>query len=95
MKLLKITTLVISLLSVSLSAGSVDDGVVALKGGNYERAMQKFTDAANNGDKIARYNLSVMYNEGLGVVEDKERATYWIKMAKRVSVLDTNYGCQR
>ncbi len=68
----------------TMYANSTKDGVIALKKGDYESAMSNFMTAANAGDKVAQQNLGVMYNNGIGVRKDKEKATYWFKMATQM-----------
>ncbi len=44
--------------------------------GDYETALKYLTKAAGLGDASAHYNLSLMYSEGQGVEEDKEKYIY-------------------
>ena len=64
-----------------LSASSVESGVKSLKKGNYQSALTNFKQAAMQGDKIAQRNLGVMYHNGLGVAQDRYKASYWFNMA--------------
>lgn len=87
------------LLSVSLYAGNNEDGLSALKQGDYESAMANFIFAANGGDTIAMQNLGVMYHEGIGVPQDREKAAYWFNKAGDMNDAHgglphvTNCGC--
>ena len=78
--------LILSSLATLLFAGNVDEGVVALKNGDYESALAHFTYAANSGDKIAQQNLGVMYQNGMGVSQDNIKASYWFNRATKESV---------
>ena len=73
--------LLLSVLSVLLYAGNNEDGLRALKSGDYESAMAYFTMAANSGDMIAMQNLGVMYQNGMGVKKDSYKATLWFNKA--------------
>ena len=68
-----------------LYANDADEGVKALKNGDYESAMASFTNGANNGDKVSQQNLGVMYKNGLGVKKDHYKASYWFNKAQRES----------
>jgi len=45
--------------------------------GDYERAFEYFTKAADLGDVEAQFNLSLMYREGLGVEKDEKMELYY------------------
>ena len=49
--------------------------------GEYETALKYLTKAAELGDVLAHYKLSVMYHEGEGVEEDKEKYIYHLEEA--------------
>lgn len=78
-----------------LLANNTKDGVLALKNGDYESAIANFTYAANSGDKIAQQNLGVMYHGGIGVAQDREKATYWFNKSDEEGVHSSNCGCSR
>lgn len=48
---------------------------------DFARAAQWFEEAANNGVANARYNLGVLYHQGLGVTQDTGKALNWYKAA--------------
>ncbi len=64
-----------------LSASSLENAVKSLKQGDYQSALSGFKEAALQGDKIAQRNLGVMYHNGVGVKQDRYKATYWFNMA--------------
>ena len=76
--------MILSSLATLLFAGDVDQGVMALKKGDYESALAHFTYAANSGDKIAQQNLGVMYQNGMGVSQNNKKASYWFNRATQV-----------
>ncbi len=75
--------IMITLLGSVLFANNVDEGVKALKSGDYDSAVANFLFAAKQGDVIAQENLGVMYNTGLGVKQNKKTAAYWFNVAAR------------
>jgi tetratricopeptide (TPR) repeat protein len=44
--------------------------------GNYEGAIEYYTNAAESGDMMAHHNLSFMYHTGDGVEKDEKKAVY-------------------
>ena len=48
---------------------------------NYKTAAQWFTHAANKGDATSRYELGLLYYQGLGVAQDYESAFKWFELA--------------
>lgn len=59
---------------------------------NFERAAQWFREAADNGVANARYNLGVLYHQGLGVKRDLGRALYWYREAARLGHPEAEYN---
>ena len=49
--------------------------------GDYNRAFQNFTKAAELGDIVAHYSLSVMYRKGGGVERDEKKEVYHLEEA--------------
>ena len=49
----------------------------------YGKAMEYYTLAAEKGDGIAANNLGVMFNDGKGVVQNKEKALVWYEQAMK------------
>ncbi len=54
----------------------------ALERGDFKTAVVCFTSLAQEGDFIGQQNLGVMYNNGFGVAENKEIASYWFNKAQ-------------
>jgi TPR repeat protein len=51
-------------------------GAKRYKEGDYENALEYWTKAAELGNAVAHYNLSVMYDKGEGVEKDDKKAMY-------------------
>ncbi|RUM65412.1 MAG: hypothetical protein DSZ05_06160 [Sulfurospirillum sp.] len=69
----------------SESAGNSDLVIAmdALEKGDFKTAFVHFQTAAKQGNTIAQQNLAVLYNNGIGVKQDRERASYWIEQSAR------------
>lgn len=67
-----------SVLSTSVFAG-FDEGVQAFKDKNYSAALVEFSYLSEAGDADASYYLGKMYDEGLGVEQDKNKALEYFK----------------
>jgi TPR repeat protein len=52
----------------------VDEAMVAVKSGDFVKAMEIFTSLADAGDPVARDALGLMYAYGWGVRRDREHA---------------------
>lgn len=59
---------------------------------NFERAALWFREASDNGIANARYNLGVLYHQGLGVKRDLNRALYWYREAATLSHPEAQYN---
>ncbi len=59
---------------------------------NFERAALWFREAADNKIGNARYNLGVLYHQGLGQDRDLDRALYWYREAARVDHAEAQYN---
>ncbi|MGC1608662.1 MAG: hypothetical protein WA801_03425, partial [Pseudolabrys sp.] len=56
------------------AAGPLEDADAALKRRDYATALRFIRPLAEQGDASAQYNLGVLYDNGLGVPQDKVRA---------------------
>ena len=52
-------------------------GLEAFGDQNYTGALAAWVPLAEQGDLNAMYNVGLIYDEGLGVAEDKARALEW------------------
>jgi TPR repeat protein len=59
---------------------------------DFERAAMWFREASDNGIANARYNLGVLYHQGLGVKRDLGKALYWYREAATLSHPEAQYN---
>jgi localization factor PodJL len=59
---------------------------------DYKRAAQWFAEAAANGVANARYNLGVLYHQGLGVDRDINKAIGWYRAAAALGHPEADYN---
>ncbi|MCK5374531.1 MAG: SEL1-like repeat protein, partial [Alphaproteobacteria bacterium] len=59
---------------------------------NLKRAVFWFTEAANNGVANAKYNLGVLYHQGLGVSEDLDKAISLYEAASEMGHPEAQYN---
>ncbi len=59
---------------------------------NFQRSALWFREAADNGVSNARYNLGVLYHQGLGVNKDLDRALYWYREAAKLGHPEAEYN---
>lgn len=55
--------------------------MAAFEAKHFSRAMQLFSPLAEQGDAEAQHRIAIMYQNGLGVVQNKELAYKWMKAA--------------
>ena len=78
-------TLFFLLIPVWVMSAHADQSQVlnAMAQGDYQRAAAMLQAMANNGDAEAQYNLALLYQQGNGVLPDKNLSNYWLAMAAR------------
>lgn len=59
---------------------------------NFEKAGFWFREASDNGIANARYNLGVLYHQGLGKERDLGRALYWYREAAKLDHAEAQYN---
>ncbi|MCI5061047.1 MAG: peptidoglycan-binding protein [Alphaproteobacteria bacterium] len=59
---------------------------------NFDKAAFWFRESSDNGIANARYNLGVLYHQGLGVERDLGRALYWYREAARLDHAEAQYN---
>jgi len=59
---------------------------------NFKQASLWFEEAAHNGIANARYNLGVLYHQGIGVDQDIEKAFAWYKTAAALGHPEAQYN---
>ena len=62
-------------------AQDYDVGLAAYQSGDYATALRELEPLAEQGDTSAQNNLGVMYEYGLGVVQDYTEAVRWYRAA--------------
>ncbi|MCW8108156.1 hypothetical protein OPS25_06580 [Alteromonas ponticola] len=60
---------------------ALDNGLHALKAGNYEKAFTLLTESASWGNKTAQFYLAEMYFKGLHVKQDYQIGWLWLNVA--------------
>jgi TPR repeat protein len=78
-QLLFLFTLLI--VSFELAYAGLDEGVSAYERGDYSTAYEEFFQLANDGDSTAQYNLGLLYEQGLGVQYNRDKAVSWYTAA--------------
>lgn len=59
---------------------------------NFTRAAMWFEEAAHQGVANARYNLGVLYHQGLGVNQDTDKAIEWYNAASELNHPEAQYN---
>jgi len=70
-----------------------EEGRTHFVDGEYERAFEYFTKAADFGDVEAQFNLSLMYREGLGVEKDEKMELCYAEVV--IPQLDADLGAMK
>ena len=73
------------------SAGPLDDGLAAFNTGNFSQAFTLWKPLAEAGDAKARYNLGLMFQQGLGVEKDPQQARLLFAAAAKQGDADAQY----
>ena len=50
---------------------------------DYTTALQEWTAAAKQGDPKAQNNLGLLYDNGTGVKQDHQKATFWYRKSAK------------
>ena len=77
-----LATVLLSLsFAISVLAGPLEDANAAIKRRDYATAVRLIRPLAEQGNANAQYNLGVLYDNGLGVPQDRVRAYMWLNLA--------------
>ena len=77
-----LATVLLSLsFAIPVLAGPLEDANAAIKRRDYPTAVRLIRPLAERGDANAQYNLGVLYDNGLGVPQDRVRAYMWLNLA--------------
>lgn len=71
----------ISTFSSTAAVSGFDEGVASYRMGNYTDAFKEWTEAAQQGDVDAQYNLGCLYVRGEGVPQNRAWAVDWLQRA--------------
>lgn len=69
------------LLPLTSANAGIDEGVAAYNRGDHDAAYQEFLPVAEAGDKKAQLLLGLMYDNGLGIEQNYQRAAHWYRRA--------------
>ena len=72
-------------------ASTFNDGLNAVKNGNYEKAVKIFRLAAEKGDKFSQHCLGVMLYKGQGVKQDYQESFKWLDLAARQGLTQAEF----
>lgn len=78
----------ISTFSSTVALCGFDEGVANYRTGNYKEAFKEWSEAAQQGDVDAQYNLGCLYARGEGAPQNKAWATEWLQRAADQGDLD-------
>lgn len=84
-------TLVVAL-SLSATAGPLEDGVEAYRAKEYAKAVELWQPLAEKGDPTAQYRLGTLYAEGKGVAQNDATAFMWMQRAAAQGNAEAQYG---
>lgn len=75
--------IIIGLLSACTSHFNLEEGIKSFRIQDYRQAFIRLRPAAEKGAPEAQYAVGYMYYYGQGVIENREKAWYWITKAAR------------
>jgi len=67
---------------------NLSEGITSFKVQDYRQAFIRLKPEAEKGQPDAQYAVGYMYYYGQGVVEDREKARYWISCAAKAGQPD-------
>jgi TPR repeat protein len=79
------------LMSVNSWADDYRDGLTALRNGEYSYSISVLKPLAKGGDPFAQFALAVMYDDGLGLPQNRERALHWYRESANRGLVDSQY----
>jgi TPR repeat protein len=91
MKQLMIAALLI-IPCVTAWAADLRKGAAAYNSGDYATALAEWKPLAEQGNAMAQTNLDVMYDNGLGVIEDDREAVKWYRLAAQQGDAKAQYN---
>ena len=73
--------LLITLFTNTAALADLQDGLAAYRNGIYSYALKEFRPLAANGNTEAQFQLGLMYDYGMGIVQDDRAAVEWYRKA--------------
>lgn len=73
-----------------VGASNLKEGIESFRTQDYRRAFIRLMPEAEKGQPEAQYAIGYMYYYGQGVVEDRNKAWFWINMAARLGLAEAN-----
>ncbi len=61
----------------AIAPAGVQEGLAAMKRGDYDNALQEFEALAEKGDSRAMITIGLWYHEGKGFPQDYDKAMSW------------------
>jgi TPR repeat protein len=74
--------------SCSVSHYNLNEGIRSFQVQDYRQAFIRLKPEARKGQRDAQYAVGYMYYYGQGVVEDRQKAWYWINCAAQAGQAD-------
>jgi TPR repeat protein len=93
-KFVFIIGLALTITACANSFGRLNSGIANFKEQNYRAAFIKLMPIAEAGNPDAQYAIGYMFYYGQGVVTDKDKAFYWMKLASRQGHPEANKALQ-
>ena len=81
MKMRLFFVLAVLLVAAPSFANDFEEGLDAIHGTDYNKALEKLRPLASEGHAAAQYNLGVMYEWGNGVPQDDVEAMKWYRLS--------------
>jgi TPR repeat protein len=78
MKSFILAVIFVSILSRPVLAG-FEEGVTAIEANNMPLAFEEFRESAEQGHNDSQFNLGLMYERGIGVEKDEQKAIAWYR----------------
>jgi TPR repeat protein len=88
MKMRLFIPLCVLFLATPSLANDFEEGLDAIHGTDYDKALEKLTPLALQGHAAAQYNLGVMHEWGNGVPQDDVKALKWYRLSAEQSHRD-------
>jgi|GEM_PF-1954054 len=80
------------LCAASVVYAGIYESAVVYEKGDYSKAFEEFTTAAQQGNAYAQFALGVMYADGQGVPQDYSQAVEWYKKAAQQGYAGAQYN---